>query len=197
MEVVWPRPLSADTCVRFLKLALDDNWRNFVTDPAGVPGAHEEVVAAEAAGEEGFEDAIEAALFAEPPVSRGASGSAAGPFSPCPPAASPSSSGAIASSVATAEARSGVNLFALQFGVILAVYSSGEQGHYENLQQACTVDWSSELGRGTYGKVYVCTKIPATGLHRDKYQRGFAINMLRDIEADVPNGAQRACRLGG
>ena len=67
VEVAWPLPVSADTCARFLKLALDDNWRNFVTDPAGVQGAHEEVVAAEAAGEEDLEDAMEAALFAEPP----------------------------------------------------------------------------------------------------------------------------------
>ena len=73
--------------------------------------------------------------------------------------------------------------------MILAVYTSGEQGHYDNLHQAYTVDWSAELGRGTYGKVYVCTKIPATGLHRDKYQRGFAIHMLRGNDADVPKGA--------
>ena len=91
VEVAWPLPVSADTCVRFLKLALGDKWKNFVTNPAGVQGAHQEaataeegVVAAEAAGEESLEDAIEAALFAEAPVSREASGSAAGPLSPRP-----------------------------------------------------------------------------------------------------------------
>ena len=188
VEVAWPLPVSADTCARFLKLALGDKWRNFVTDPAGVQGAHEEVVAAEAAGEEGLEDAMEAALFAEPPVSRGASGSAAGPFSPRPPAASPSSSGAIASSAATAEARSGVNLLALKLEAIIALYGSRERGHYEDLQQAYTVNWAAELGQGTYGKVYVGTKGPATGLHRDECQRGFAIKMLRDKEADVRKG---------
>ena len=59
VEVAWPLPVSADTCARFLKLALGDNWRDFVTGPAGVQGAHQEagtaeegVVAAEAAGEE-------------------------------------------------------------------------------------------------------------------------------------------------
>ena len=59
VEVAWPLPVSADSCARFLKLALGDKWRNFVTDPAGVQGAHQEaataeegVVAAEAAGEE-------------------------------------------------------------------------------------------------------------------------------------------------
>ena len=195
VEVAWPLPVSADTCARFLKVALDDNWRNFVTDPAGVQGAHQEagtaeegVVAAEAAGEESLEDAMEAALFAEPPVSRGASGSAAGPFSPRPPAASPSSSGAIASSAATAEARSGVNLLALRLEAITALYGSRERGHYEDLQQAYTVNWTAELGRGTYGKVYVGTKGPATGLHRDECQGGFAIKMLRDKDADVPKG---------
>ena len=55
----------------------------------------------------------------------------------------------------------------MQLEAILVVYGCGEQGNYENLQEAYTVDWSAGLGRGTYGKVYVCTKIPATGLHRD------------------------------
>jgi len=71
VEVGWPLPVSADTCVRFLKLALGDNWRNFVTDPAGVQGAHQEAgtaeegeVAAAAAREESLEDAMMAALFA-------------------------------------------------------------------------------------------------------------------------------------
>ena len=96
VEVAWPRAVSFDTCVRLLKLALGDNWRNFGTDPAGVQGAHQEagtaeerVVAAEAAGEESLEDAKKAALFAEAPVSRGASSSAAGPFSPRPPVSRP------------------------------------------------------------------------------------------------------------
>ena len=108
-----------------------------MTAPAGVQGAHQEaataeegVVAAEAAGEESLEDAIEAALFAEAPVSRGASGSAAGPFSPRPPSAGPSSSGAIASSAATAEARSGVNLLALKLEAITLVYGSKERGRF-------------------------------------------------------------------
>ena len=96
MEVAWPLVVSADSCALFLKRALGDKWRNFVTDPAGVQGAHQEagtaeegVVAAEAAGEESLEDAMKAALFAEAPVSRGASSSAAGPYSPRPPSAGP------------------------------------------------------------------------------------------------------------
>ena len=60
-----------------------------MTDPAGVPDCHKKEVAAEAAVEEDLEDGIEAALFAEPSVSRGASGSAAVPFSPCPPSSQP------------------------------------------------------------------------------------------------------------
>ena len=78
VEVAWPLPVSADTCARFLKLALGDKWRNFVTDPAGVQGAHQEagtaeegVEAAEAAGEESLEDAMLAALFAEAPSAAG------------------------------------------------------------------------------------------------------------------------------
>ena len=57
-----------------------------VTDLAGVQGAHQEaataeegVVAAEAAGADSLEDAIEAAWLAEAPVSCEAFGSAAGP----------------------------------------------------------------------------------------------------------------------
>ena len=165
MEVAWPLAVSADSCALFLKRALGDKWRNFVTDPAGVQGAHEEagtaeegVEAAEAAGEESLEDAIEAALFAEAPVSRGASGSAAGPFSA--PAASPSSSGAIASSAATAEACSGFNLLAVKLEAIITLYrlTPTQRGHYEDLQQAYNVNWAAELGQGTYGKVYVGTK---------------------------------------
>ena len=68
------------------------------------------------------------------------------------------------------------------------MYGSRDQGNYEDLQQAYTVNWAAELGQGTYGKVYVGTKGPATGLHRDECQGGFAIKMLRDKEADVPNG---------
>ena len=59
VEVAWPLAVSVDTCVRLLKRALGDNWRNFVTDPAGVQGAHQEAgtaedgaVAAEAAGQQ-------------------------------------------------------------------------------------------------------------------------------------------------
>jgi len=197
VEVGWPLPVSADSCARFLKLALGDKWRNFVTDPAGVQGAHQEagtaeegVEAAEAAGEESLEDAIEAALFAEAPVSRGASGSAAGPFSPRPPSASPSSSGAIASSAATAEACSGFNLLAVKLEAIITLYrlTPTQRRHYEGLQQAYNVNWAAELGQGTYGKVYVGTKGPATGLHRDECQGGFAIKMLRDKKADVSKG---------
>ena len=65
VEVSWPLAVPADTCARVLKLALGENWRNLVTDPAGVQGAHQEagtgeegVVAAEAAGEESLEDAL-------------------------------------------------------------------------------------------------------------------------------------------
>ena len=107
----------------------------------------------------------------------------------------PSSSGAIASSAATAEARSGVNLLALKLEAIITLYGSRERGHYEDLQQAYTVNWEAELGQGTYGKVYVGTSGPL--LYRDECQGGFAIKMLRDKEDDKPKGVQCGCRLRG
>ena len=47
VEVAWPLPVSADTCTRFLKLVLGARWRKFVTDLAGVQGAHQEAGTAE------------------------------------------------------------------------------------------------------------------------------------------------------
>ena len=175
-----------------------------MTDLAGVQGAHqeagtaeEEVVVAEAAGEEIDEAAIEAALLDDAPVSRGAFGSAAGPFSQRPPSVCPSTSGWIASSAATAEASSGVNLLAVKLETIIEFVGGMELNRYEDLHQTYTVNWAAELGQGTYGKVYVGTKGPATGLHRDECQGGFAIKMLRDKEADVSNGGSCGCRLCG
>ena len=173
-----------------------------MTDPAGVQGAHQEAetaedgeaVAAAAAGEESPEDArwstlaAEATLSAEAPVSRGASSLAADPFSQRPPI---SGATAEASSAATAEARSGANLLALKLEVITTVYSftPEERVRYEDLQQAYTVNWAAELGRGTYGKVYVGTRLPTLWqgirLHRDERQGGFAIKMLRDRDNDA------------
>ena len=165
VEVAWPLPVSADTCTRFLKLALGAKWRKLVTDLAGVQGAHqeagtaeEEVVVAEAAGEEIDEAAIEAALLDDAPVSRGAFGSAAGPFSQRPPSVCPSTSGWIASSAATAEASSGVNLLAVKLETIIAFVGGMELDRYEDLHQTYTVNWAAELGQGSFGKVYVGTK---------------------------------------
>ena len=171
VEVAWPFPVSADTCVRVVKLALGNNWRSFVTDPAGVQGAHQEAATAEDGAV-----AAEATLF-DDASSRGAS--AADPFSPLPPFSGPT----VASSAATAEARSGVNLLTLKLEAITTLYCSKERGRFEDLQQAYTVNWAAELGQGTYGKVYVGTINPAT-------QGGFAIKMLRDKEADAPRGFQ-------
>ena len=94
----------------------------------------------------------------------------------------------VASSAATAEARRGGNLLALKLEAFTRLYGSKEPKRFEDLQSAYTVNWAAELGQGTYGKVYVGTKGPATGLHRDECQGGFAIKMLRDKEADVPKG---------
>ena len=142
-EIAWPLGVGADPCIRFLKLALGNKWRNFVTDPAGVRGT------------------------AEAPVSRrGASSLAAA---------------TVAS--ATAEARSGVNLLALKLEAFTRLYGSKEPERFEDLQSAYTVNWAAELGRGTYGKVYVGTRRWEGG--------GFAIKMLRDKADDAPKGGSK------
>ena len=148
VEVDWPHAVSADTCTRFLKQALGNNWRKSVTDPAGVKGSEQEagtdeegVVAAEAAGEESLEE-LESRLSAEAPVSRGASSLAAGPFSPRPPC----SGATVASSAATAEARSGVNLLALKLEAITLVYGSKERGRFEDLQPRRSLDLGQTPG---------------------------------------------------
>ena len=90
VEVAWPLPVSADSCCLLLKRALGGSWRNFVTDPAGVQGAHQEAATAEKERWKQIppgkilEDLLEAALFDESSTSRGASSSAAGPVSPRP-----------------------------------------------------------------------------------------------------------------
>ena len=161
VEIAWPSGVSADSCIRFLKLALGNKWRNLVTDPAGMQGARQEAGTAEA-----------------PVSSRGASSLAA----------------TVASSAAAAEARSGVNLFALKLEAFTRLYGSKEPERFEDLQSAYTVNWAAELGRGTYGKVYVGTRLPTLWqgirLHRDERQGGFAIKMLRDQAADAPKEFQ-------
>ena len=144
VEVAWPYAVCADTCCRFLKLALGNKWRDFVTDPAGVRGT------------------------AEAPVS------------------SCGASSLVAATVAsaTAEARSGVNLLALKLEAFTRLYGSKEPERFEDLQSAYTVNWAAELGRGTYGKVYVGTRRLEGG--------GFAIKMLRDKADDAPKGGFQA-----
>ena len=62
------------------------------------------------------------------------------------------------------------HLLSLKLEVIAALLNDKMKNgnHYEDLQQAYTVNWAAKLGQGTYGKVYVGTKGPATGLHRDE-----------------------------
>ena len=73
----------------------------------------------------------------------------------------------------------------MKLETIATVYDSRDRSSFQELQQPYTVNWAAELGRGTYGKVYVGTKEPATGLQRDEGRRGFAIKMLRDQDADA------------
>ena len=180
VELSWPQPVSADSCAQILKHARGKNWRDFVSDPAGVQGAaataKNGVVAAEAAGEEGWEDALDAAVKA---IASGvASSSTADSLSAPSPSAGSSCPGTMASSAATVEACSNANLLSLKLETIVMWYRSKNRSDYEDPQQVYTVNWAEKLGQGNYGKVYVGRKRLATGL------RSFAIKMLRDKETD-------------
>ena len=65
----------------------------------------------------------------------------------------------------------GGSLLSMKLEAVIEVYSSNNPSEYEDLQQAWQVDWTAEMGQGTYGKVYLGTKDD---------QRGCAIKMLRD-----------------
>ena len=38
VELTWPKPIAHDTCARVLFMALGGNWKQYVTEPAGVQG---------------------------------------------------------------------------------------------------------------------------------------------------------------
>ena len=42
VQLTWPAGVGADACAHILKKALGDNWRTFVTDPAGVEETYTE-----------------------------------------------------------------------------------------------------------------------------------------------------------
>ncbi len=152
-------------------------------------------MAAEAAGEDGFEGAALKALDADASISHGACSSGAGPFSPRPTSAQPSASGTIASEAATADgARSGANLLALKLEAMSYVYHGAmkETCKHEELQQDFYVDLAAELGEGTYGKVYVGTKGRRKGRRPSKCPGGFAIKMLRNEGTEAPEGLDAA-----
>ena len=184
VEVSWPLAVSADACTRVLKLALGENWRNLVTDPAGVQDAHktaataeEEALASQDSVAVGLEHEGEAA-FVEALASIEAPSAGSCPLSAPPPSAGPSCSGTLASRAATVEACKSAHLLLLKLEVVTALYQKKKGGHHKDLQQVYTVNWAAELGRGTYGKVYMGTRGPATG------SRGFAIKMLRDRDTE-------------
>ena len=190
VEIAWPLPVSADSCCLLLKKALGGSWKDRVTAPAGVLGTDKEAataeqgeVEAEAAGapsvEAAYGAALEAALFDEPSTARGASSAAAGPVSP-----RPKSLGAVKESAATAEGRHGIALLAMKLETIATVYESRARDTFQELPQPYTVKWAAELGRGTYGQVYVATMQPATGFEGHESKRSFAIKMLRDEDAE-------------
>ena len=123
-----------------------------------------------------------AAAFAAPDPQVGQ----AGPFSPRRLAARGASiSGAKDSGAGTAEAAKGASLLALKLETILALYVDEGGDKWRDLQQAYTVDWEAQLGRGSYGKVYLGTKGIAG---RDECKDAFAIKTLRDEKADVSKG---------
>ena len=153
VEIAWPLPVVADNCVRFLKRGLGDDWRKFVTDPAGVQGTAAATARDEAEDSDGTlspeeADGLAAASSAVDRVPASAEETLVAFSSVAPRAAT-------------------ANLLALKLETIIHVYAD-KPGRYENVQQAYCVNWQAELGKGTYGKVYVGTLLPATGLHRDK-----------------------------
>ena len=185
VEVSWPRPVGADACARVLKLALGEGWRDFVTDPAGVQGAQQTAATVK-------EEVPLATVKMEVPP---ATAKVEVPAS----SAGPSSSGTLASMAATVEepkpeaaTMASVrkpHLLPLKLEAITALYLVKDKNHYEDLQQAYTVDWAAELGQGSYGKVYVGTKRSATDTAAkdtededtaNKVDTSFAIKMLRD-----------------
>ena len=177
VQVSWPRPISADACARVLKLALGENWRDFVTDPAGVQGAHQTAATAE---EE------------VPPPSAGPSCSG----TLASRAATVEEPKLEAATLATV---SRPHLLSLKLEVITELYKNKNGSHYEDLQQVYTVNWAEELGQGTYGKVYIGTNGSATDAAdkdtadkdtADKDTAGkvytcFAIKMLRDKDTET------------
>ena len=181
VHVSWPVPVSADACTRVLKSALGENWRGLVTDPAGVQGA----------------DQTTATVEEELP----------------PPTVGASCSGTLASRAATAEepklqaatlaTRSRPHLLSLKLEVITALYKDKNGRSYEDLQQEYIVNWGAELGRGTYGKVYIGTNGSATDMAdkdtADKDTAGkvctsFAIKMLRDKDYAVSSAEEEVRR---
>ena len=172
VHVSWPLPVSADACTRLLKLALGENWRGFVTDPAGVQGADQAAVTAE---EE----------LPPPTVGASCSGTLASR------AATVEEPKLQAATLAT---RSRPHLLSLKLEVITALYKDKNGRSYEDLQQDYIVNWEAELGRGTFGKVHIGTKGSATDIAdkdtADKDTAGkvctsFAIKMLRDKDSET------------
>ena len=172
VQVSWPGPVSADACARVLKLALGENWRDLVTDPAGVQGADQTAATAE---EE------------VPPPTAGASCSG----TLASRAATVEEPKVEAATLAT---RSRPHLLSLKLEVITASYKDKNGSHYEDLPQVYSVNWAAELGQGTYGKVYIGTSGSATDTaDKDtadedtagKVCTSFAIKMLRDKDTET------------
>ena len=192
VEITWPAAVVVDTCVRVLKNALGDNWKDCVTEPSGVRGSEQEAATDEAApGEEAAEDQtleeiIGEALTTDKTTASGRQADEENAPSSPPAAAArgASSSGAMGRPQAwegpPRPVQDGANLLALKLEAVGHVFSNKDPTRFEDLANGYEVDWQAELGHGTYGKVYLSTR------RCDKL--GLAVKMLRDSPEDAEKG---------
>ena len=160
----WHRPVSADAATRVLKLALGENWRNIVTDPAGVQGADQTVATAEEESPQPTPGASCSGTFASRTATAEEAKVEAATLAPC----------------------SKPHLLSMKLEMITASYKDKNRSHYNDLQQAYSVNWAAELGQGTYGKVYLGMNVSATDTaDLDTRTPCFAIKMLRDKDTET------------
>ena len=195
VEITWPTPVSNDTCTRVLKFALGQNWKAYVSPPAGV-GAGTQVPAATAeTAEEGesLEELVGEALEA-------AASAAAAPPEAAAPAPSRKRRAAV-EAAPSSEAPAGEayardqddiahrhhHLLSMRLEALTQVYQSREPERYEVPPTPFDVDWDAELGQGSFGKVYF-GKLQRPGGGDDEVSGLYAIKMLRDSKQDQAQG---------
>ena len=75
----------------------------------------------------------------------------------------------------------------MKLDAITTLYGSMGRDRYEDLQQACQVDWTAEMGQGTYGKVYLGTKDDQQGSYREKFHVVSDSSFLFPLSGGDPN----------